>query len=65
MKATVAILMLACVNAVGVAQAPRTTWSGVYTEAQAKRGAIPGGDLTTQTYPATDMHTPQPEMETT
>ncbi len=33
--------------------------------AQAKRGAIPGGDLMTQTHPATDMHTPQPEMETT
>jgi mono/diheme cytochrome c family protein len=39
MKTTVAILMLAGVNAVAVAQAPRTTWSGVYTEAQAKRGA--------------------------
>jgi mono/diheme cytochrome c family protein len=39
MKITVAILMLAGVNALVAAQAPRTTWNGVYTEAQAKRGA--------------------------
>jgi mono/diheme cytochrome c family protein len=31
--------MLAGVNALVMAQAPRTTWSGVYSEAQAKRGA--------------------------
>lgn len=31
--------MLAGVNALVMAQGPRTTWSGVYTEAQAKRGA--------------------------
>jgi mono/diheme cytochrome c family protein len=39
MKTTLAILMLGGVTAVATAQAPRTTWSGVYTEAQAKRGA--------------------------
>jgi mono/diheme cytochrome c family protein len=39
MKTTVAIVILVSLNALAVAQAPRTTWNGVYTEAQAKRGA--------------------------
>jgi cytochrome c len=37
MKAPIAIALLG-VNLYGVAQEPKTTWSGVYTEAQAKRG---------------------------
>jgi mono/diheme cytochrome c family protein len=39
MKTTLAFLMMAGATAIATAQAPRTTWSGVYTEAQAKRGA--------------------------
>jgi mono/diheme cytochrome c family protein len=39
MKTTVAVVILVSLNALAVAQAPRTTWNGVYTEAQSKRGA--------------------------
>jgi S-disulfanyl-L-cysteine oxidoreductase SoxD len=38
MKRLTTIVLLAGVNVVMAAQASTTTWSGVYTEAQAKRG---------------------------